>query len=723
MIFYLYFIIFALAAALAAIFLNPRARRFLLVAVILCMSGLAAYILSGAPLGSAAILTLLENIGLPPIELAEHPYSRIAAFGFIISGAMALLYGLDAAKPAEQAVALAGIAGAVGIVFSNNFITLFIFWELLTVSTSGLIILKNTPQSIVAGYKFLLFHLTGGLLLLLGIAEHYTATGSFALVVPEAGVTFFTLAVGFKAAFLPFHVWVAWGYPSASFTASVVLAGLTTKIGIYALARIIPPSSLITFIGASMACFGFSCALLQKDLRRLLSYHIISQVGYMVAAVSVGTAIAVDAGLLHMVNNMFYKGLLFMSAGALIYSTGSGNVKELMHMEAREGEVLQPVWKVLPIATIGAVVGSLAIAGAPLFSGYLSKYLVKKAMYGAGLPEYMLLVAGIGTSISFFKFMYFGFVKPRIAVNRPTTKSMNTAILLVSAACILIGAFPALIEPIMPSQSLQLYSYSGILGSLQFILAGLLIFILMNKILEKGIKVPPWVSIEYVLYLPLTFCSKMACEYTTLFDKKIDSVYTSSSKSMYKLAEKTAMFDGAIDGFYKKSATTARRVADSTRSFDKNIDDMYERSGSSLRRVAEGTRQFDHGLNDFYDTSGETLRRVAEGTTRFEEGINTAYDESGRVMRRMADGTKQFDASLNDIYDESGRAMREMAEDMRQFEGDREPRKGKKGGLLDRVLHWTPADFNIKNLNFDTLLLAVMLAIFLIVLVYFSAVQ
>ncbi len=588
-----------------------------MVLTVLWMFGMAFHILSGAPLGSASMLYFFESIGLPSIELQEHPLSRIAAFGFVFVGALALLYGLDASKGSEQAAALVGIASALGIVFSANFITLFIFWELLTLSTSGLIFLKNTPQSIISGYKFLLFHVVGGLLMLLGIAEHYVATESFSLTVPEAGLTFFILAVGFKAAFLPFHVWVAWGYPAASFTSSVVLAGLTTKIGVYALSRLIPPSELITLIGASMAVFGFSCALLQKDLRRLLSYHIISQVGYMVAAVAVGTTKSVDAGLLHLVNHMLYKALLFMSVGSLIHATGTGNVHELMHQEKGAPEERQPVWRALPLATTGAVVGALAIAGTPMFNGYVSKYLLKYAMYGLGPAEYMLLVAGIGTSISFCKFVYLGFIKPRVVIKRPAKKTMDLAILLVSAVCIMFGIFPVLVEPLLPSgASISVYSFSGVAASLQIILAGVVIFIIAYRVLEAGIKIPPWVSVEFLVYLPALYASRKACELTTLFDTNINTLY----ESMGRTSKDACNYVGVLD--------------------------------SNL------------------DYSDEMPEKSRDGEEKPEEG----------------------------------------------------PEKKKEFAFLGRF-QWVPADFNIKNLNFDTLLLAFMLAIFLMTLVYFSAFQ
>jgi hypothetical protein len=167
---------------------------------------------------------------------------------------------------------------------------------------------------------------------------------------------------------------------------------------------------------------------------------------------------------------------------------------------------------------------------------------------------------------------------------------MNAAILMASAVCILIGLFPrpggtpaALGEP--PAR-LLLQRGRGLPAVHPGRGGGL---ILTAKILEKGIKVPPWVSIEYLIYLPLFFCSQKVCDYTTFFDRKIDNAYTStSSKSMYKLAEKTAMFDGAIDDLYRKSADTARRIADTTRSFDENMDHIYEAPGTSCAGWRKG---------------------------------------------------------------------------------------------------------------------------------------
>lgn len=518
--------------------------------IIAVMVGLALYNLTGAQLQNASIFPQLQELGLAPVEFIEHPYSRLAGFGFILVGAIALLYGLDTLSPAEQAAAVLAVAAAVGIVFAGNFITLFMFWELLTLATALLVFLREAPYSRDIGYKFLLFHLGGGLALLLGIAEHYAATGSFALAFPAAGLVYFIVAVGFKAAFLPFHLWVNWGYPNASFSASVVLVGLTTKIGVYALACFIPAHFGIMLMGALMACFGFTCALLQKNLRRLLSYHVISQVGYMVAAVGAGTAAALDGGLLHMVNHMLYKALLFMSVGALIHTTGTENIHELNHNGTEKGV---PLWRVLPLPAAGALIGALAIAGTPLFNGYVSKYLIKQAMHGAGAVEYMLLAAGAGTSLSFCKFVYFGFIKPRVRTKKSLPLSMQGAILTSALLCLVLGIYPGIMAPLLPyGSSLNVYSLHGVTAALQYILAGAVIFFFLRKVLEQGISLPGWLSIE-AMFLPLFRLFKRLINISGIFAAKIDQVYTFSGRLMLKLAEKATMFDDSLDNFYDKS--------------------------------------------------------------------------------------------------------------------------------------------------------------------------
>jgi multicomponent Na+:H+ antiporter subunit D len=493
------------------LFLAPKWRRAVMLVYVAGLLFLAFYLLTGAELGHYSLLynfEFLQETGMTLFSFSEHPYSKIAAFGFLFVGAIGLLYGLNVSKPAEQAVSLGAIASAVGVAFADNFLTFLFFWETLTLTTAALVFLKKTPHALRMAYRMLFFSLMSGFSLLVGIVLQYNATGTFELMYPEAGLFFFILGIGIKTAFLPLHFWVPWGYPAASFPCSALLAALCTKVGVYAVARVLPPSDFINTMGACMAIFAVIMALLQSDLRRLLSYHIISQVGYMVAAVGLGAAISVDGGLLHLVNHMIYKALLFMSAGALIFAVGTEDLHEL-HNPAEKPKTAAgeaALWKAMPIAFIGALVGALAISGTPLFNGYVSKYLIKSAMHGTNPAEWLLMVASVGTALSFSKFVYFGFIKGRGKVQRKLTFSMQAAIVALSASCIITGIWPQLLAPVLPhGTSLDVYSAEGIKTALLLVALGIVVFIMLARTLEKEIKLT--LPLEVRLVVKDTFYS------------------------------------------------------------------------------------------------------------------------------------------------------------------------------------------------------------------------
>ncbi len=660
------------------------------------MLALSVYNMAGVDWG---IFYVFEGEGVLQMYFSgEHPYSNIAAFGFVLVGSLAVLYGLHTAKPSEQAVAICAVASAVGIVYAGDFITLFIFWELLTITTALLILLNRSETSFIMGMRFLLFHLTGGLVLFVGILQHYAAAESLAVQHPEAGMLFFIIGIGCKAAFLPVHLWVAWGYPNASFSSSVVLAGLTTKIGVFAIARIVSPPELletagvwggnanfiIAFIGASMAVFGFSCALLQKDMRKLLSYHIISQVGYMVAGAGMGVIAAeasysIDGSLLHMVNHMLYKALLFMCAGAVIYTTGTGNLHELHHGDREQDS---PVWKSLPLVTAGALVGALAISGVPPFNGYISKYLLKYAVEGVQPMDTMLMIASVGTSISFCKLLYFGYFRAWARVKRSLPVSAIVAIVAVAFLCILFGVNPYLLSDLVPLDSVSgqyFYSTGGMIAALQLVVLGIWIFVLTSGILERGIKPPRWLSIESLVFAPAAdYAYRMLCSFGSRLDSSVNNFYLRSGYQFFRFCT----FIGKVDS---------------------SLDEMYLRGGRAAYNFAEKTRAFDGSIERTYEKTGSTVYRLADRGSNAEKALNQAMEEGGKSVQGMARGGKYLDDVLNTSYEKAGEKARQAASET-PTEGGR----------------WNPFQWNIQNLNFDTLLLAVVLGIILLVFFYYG---
>lgn len=465
---------------------STKWRRFLVFLYTLILFAAALYLLAGDGVLNETLLgsDFLTRSGLSLLSFALHPYGRIVAFGFTLVGSFGLLYGLKLTTAAEQAVSIWAIAAAIGVSFAGNFLTFLLFWEMLSLAAAALVYLKRTPQAIKMATRLLAFQLVGGFSLTVGIVLQYCATGSLELAIPTAGLPFFILGIGIKTAFIPLHLWVPWGYPAASFPCSVLLAALCTKAGVYGVARILPPSEGIALMGALMALVGVSIALIQGDLRRLLSYHIISQVGYMVAGVGLGLAASVDGGLLHVVNHMIYKALLFMSAGAVILATGTEKIAELHHPKSEdEGS---PLWKVLPVAAIGAVVGALSIAGMPPFNGYVSKYLLKSGTHDFPLIYWVLQVASVGTALSFAKFVYFGFIRGRLKVKQSLNLPMQVAIAGLAGCCLLFGIFPGLLKPILPRHTdLHVYTVSGVLMASALVAGGIILFALFSRQLEK----------------------------------------------------------------------------------------------------------------------------------------------------------------------------------------------------------------------------------------------
>ena len=222
----------------------------------------------------------------------------------------------------------------------------------------------------------------------------------------------------------------------------------------------------------------------------------------MVCGVGLGVPMAVDGGLLFLVYHMLYKALLFMCAGALIYTVGTEKFHELHCPEVspEKEKGLSPIWKALPVAFVGALVGALAICGAPPFNGYVGKHLIKHAAHGVNPAEMFLILASVGTALCFCKFIYFGFIKARGKVQRKMTFSMQAGIVVLSVSCIATGVWPQLLAPLLPyNTSLDVYTADGIITALKLVAYGIVAFILLARVLEKEIKLSKPIGLKLVI--------------------------------------------------------------------------------------------------------------------------------------------------------------------------------------------------------------------------------
>ncbi len=415
-------------------------------------------------------------------------------FGYIMAVACCIgtLYGAHVKRDVEHIAAWTYAAGSLGAIYAGDLLTLFLFWEVMAFSSVFLVWFRGTPQAVNAGYRYLLVHVTGGVALLAGIMLHVHATGSWAfdhfdIHHPTLAIWLMVAGVMLNAAVPPLHAWLPDAYGEGTFNGSVFLSAFTTKTAVYALCRGFAGMEILVVLGVIMALYGVVYAVLENDCRRLLAYHIISQVGYMVAGVGLGTEMAINGACAHAFAHILYKGLLFMGCGAVLHMTGESKFTELGGL-----------YKKMPWTFVFTLIGGLSISAFPLFSGFVSKSMI----VSAGFEEhklwvgFLLMLASAGTflhtGLKVPYFIWFGknHCKPATwarAAEPPW--NMHAAMIIASALCIFIGCYTPYLYRMLPYQEAAM-EYATVVYSSYHVMETLLIlcftgvgfFLLLKKL-------------------------------------------------------------------------------------------------------------------------------------------------------------------------------------------------------------------------------------------------
>ena len=449
----------------------------------------------------------VKLFGFDAVLYNVDPFSTLMGliFGFI--GAVAVLYSwYSGASSLQTAFALSYVGTSLGAVFGGDWLTLIFFWELMAV-TSTLLVWYDGGRAVRAGFRYALLHGIGGTLLLGAVVWHYVAVGSFLFSAAPGGMAgavapvLAAVGIGVNVGFIGLHAWLPDTYPRPHIAASVFLCVFTTKTGVYGMYRAFPDGNVaIAYMGGLMAVFGATYALFQNDMRRLLSYHIQSQVGYMVAGVGIGTALAQSGAMAHVFNHILYKALLFMTAGVVIYRTGRESLKKLGGL-GRE----------MPVTAAAFTVAALSIAGFPLFNGFVSKGIVISAShyeFPAGPAaigdfhtlELLLLLGGVGTFLSFIKFGYYAFFHGEYGGSvADANRGQTVAMLSLAALCIFYGIFDGALFALLPydvtdasvvSHVYATYTVAHVVEGLALAAIGLVGFVLIKKPLSAVGRVP-----------------------------------------------------------------------------------------------------------------------------------------------------------------------------------------------------------------------------------------
>jgi multicomponent Na+:H+ antiporter subunit D len=404
--------------------------------------------------------------------------SLLFGYLFHLAALIGAIYSMHAHDDGVQPTTAMMYAGsAVGAVFAGDLIVLFIFWELLAVTSVFQVWARRTDRAFSAGMRYIIIHISSGLLLLAGTAVHFHQTGSIAFEHMElSGIAswLLLLAFGVKCAFPMLHTWLVDAYPEATPTGTVFLSAFTTKAAVYCLARSFEGAEILIWIGASMAMFPIFFAVIENDLRRVLGYSMINQIGFMVVGIGLGEGMGVNGAVAHAFNDVFFKGVLFMSMGAVLLRTGTMN-----------GSDLGGLYKSMPWTTGFCIVGASSISAFPLFSGFVSKSLVMVAASEQGYVGVWLCLlfasAGVfhhaGIKIPFFAF--FAHDSGRRVKEAP--RNMLVAMALGATMCVFNGCYPELLYSLLPySMDYVPYTSSHVLQQLQLLFFSALAFTVLK---------------------------------------------------------------------------------------------------------------------------------------------------------------------------------------------------------------------------------------------------
>jgi multicomponent Na+:H+ antiporter subunit D len=466
-----------LACGLALPFLRGQARNGLMLAAAALAFGFVYQLEPGM-----AWSTTFLGLELTPLKVDK--LSKVFGYIFALNAFAAFLFALKLDDLRQHLAALFYIGAALGAVFAGDLVTLYVCWEVMAVSSTFLILARGTAKSYGAGLRYVLVHLFGGLLLLAGILLHLHETGSIAMAPFEAqspAAWLVLLGVLVNAAVFPLSSWLSDAYPESTVTGGVILSVYTTKTAAYMLLRCFPGWEVLIAVGCFMAIYGVIYAVLSNNIRRILAFSIINQMGFKIAGAGIGTAMAINGAIAHSFAGIIYTALLWMSAGAVMSMTHRNKCSQLGGL-----------WKSMPWTMVMAVIGALAISGFPGTSGFTSKTLILTAAADQHLGWVWLIleVASAGAFLhAGLKFPYFVFFGTDRGLRPPEApKHMLGAMSIMAFLCIFLGVYPDPLYNLLPyamDPAFTVYKSGKVVGQLQLLIFSVLVFFLLLNLLKR----------------------------------------------------------------------------------------------------------------------------------------------------------------------------------------------------------------------------------------------
>lgn len=412
--------------------------------------------------------------------------SRLFITVFSLMAFAGVLFCYKQAGITELSAALIYAGAAIGVTLAGDLLTLFIFWEIMALASTLVIWSAKNGESWRAGMRYITMHLLGGVILMTGIIAYSNETGSIVFTAMQAGsLSTWLILIGFlvNVAAPPFSAWLPDAYPEASFSGMVFLSAFTTKTAVYVLLRGFPGTELLVYIGLFMIFYGIIYALLENDMRRILAYSIVNQVGFMVCGIGIGTELALNGAAAHAFTHIIYKALLLMSAGSVLYMTGK-----------RKCTDLGGLFQTMPLTCLCGVIGALSISAFPLTSGFVSKSMMTQAAASEHMLMVWLLLQAASAGVFLhagIKFPWFVFFQKDSGL-RPGEPPLNMrlAMILFSLLCIVIGIVPGVFYQMLPySIDYVPYTADHVVLQLQLLLFSGLAFFVMLPLMQRSLTI------------------------------------------------------------------------------------------------------------------------------------------------------------------------------------------------------------------------------------------
>lgn len=463
--------------------------------------------------------------------------SILFGYIYVIAAFCMNIYALGVKNDWEHVVAMIYVGSALGAIFAGDLFTLFFCLEIMSWAPFFLILFRGTKKAMQAAIRYILWHHFSGACILAGVLLHAHQSGSIEFVhmpwgweAKYLGSNLMLLGFVINAATTPFHSWLSDTYSEATPSGSIYMTAFTTKTAIFCLITTFSGVPLLMWMGAIQAVFALFLAVLENDGRRLCSYHIISQIGYMVAGVGMGTEMGINGAASHALCHIIYNALLYMGAGCALVVVGTAKFNELGGL-----------YKYMPIAFWLYMIGGFSISGFPLFNGFISKTMTIEAAELIQKPVIYLLLEGatVGT------FLHTGLKLPwniwlqgreepppdiraklkDSAFNTPLHMLIGMGIL--AFLCVFMGVYPKILYDMLPYPvAFVPFTLTRVFSITQMFIFSFLGFWLLRK-LVRGY--PAYViDTDWFVRMPgkqfLNFCNGPLLVFGAFLDKQIKKV-------------------------------------------------------------------------------------------------------------------------------------------------------------------------------------------------------